>query len=70
MDSPQRKLFSQKAQSLLGQFDATAETVTFVAKDGPLTGPFYRTLSGDSLVRQTFPAQPLRFRIVHGRLHH
>lgn len=38
MNSPQRKLFSKRAQSLLAQFDATAETVKFVAKDGPLAG--------------------------------
>ena len=36
MEKPQRRLFSEKAQSLLAQFDATAETVKLVAEDGPL----------------------------------
>jgi hypothetical protein len=36
MEKPQRKLFSQKALDTLAQFDATAETLKFVAEDGPL----------------------------------
>jgi len=35
METPKRKLLSEKAQSLLGQFDAIAETVKFAAEDGP-----------------------------------
>src|SRR5579862_638067 len=36
MEKLQRQLFSSKAVSILSQFDATAETLKFVAEDGPL----------------------------------
>jgi len=36
MEKPQARLFSQKALDILAQFDATAETLKFVAEDGPL----------------------------------
>lgn len=36
MEKPQRKLFSQKALDTLARFDTTAETLKFVAEEGPL----------------------------------
>ena len=36
MEKPQIRLFSQKALDILAQFDATAETLKFVAEEGPL----------------------------------
>jgi DNA polymerase III subunit epsilon len=36
MEKPQAKLFSQKALDTLAQFDATAETLAYVAEGGPL----------------------------------